>query len=462
MDRNEDGWYNAERAAQRDARPSLWICWQYYQDLLAQQDELVVHQSDAEALVYGLQHFPALERINITPAAHVWLYQPVYETPMIRAFPKEFNYPIPREWLAAAEGKPTPEAEDWSTLLENVKEQWRGAWLILPGYGAQLHHLPPALQGVRDLAALLRRPGFRRLDLPLIARGQEYEEWSAFRNGNLQRVLSEASSMEYFCLCTTIETDSVTNLRRQGQKWTEPGERSSRFHFTSLQTIFPVASWSGLQTLKLSRFIVIQANVISLLNQLPALWKIELSFLGFLDYGGNYRDLLCEIRERFRCSERDPELRPQLMVAVAPWPPRPGLGIWLDEQVHPFLYDHGQNPFSIFRDAPNQVPQGTGTLRNTFEPGNKRPYFGSCKFMSPPGIEKRRNTQVFKDLYRSIMALQMEVEPNGRRAIDVFITDCDLSLSPLSVLYKLVYRSLDRTTAEDIPVGITSTAFQST
>ncbi|PYI16411.1 hypothetical protein BO99DRAFT_435530 [Aspergillus violaceofuscus CBS 115571] len=158
--------------------------------------------SDAEALIYGLQQFPALERITIIPTAHGWLYQPVYETPMIRAFPKGFNYPIPHGWPTAAEREPTPEAEDWGILLENVKEQWRGARLILPGYGTQLHHLPPAL---------LQRPKFRRLDLPLIVRGQEYGDWRAFRNGNLRRALSEASSLKHSSLYATIEIDSVTN-----------------------------------------------------------------------------------------------------------------------------------------------------------------------------------------------------------------------------------------------------------
>ncbi|RAK77392.1 uncharacterized protein BO72DRAFT_428617 [Aspergillus fijiensis CBS 313.89] len=403
MDRNEDGWYNVERAAQQDARPSLWTCWQYYQNLLAQQAEVLIRQSDVEALVYGLRRFPALERITITPAAHGWLYQPLYETPMIRAFPKGFNYPIPHGWPTAEEGDPTPEAEDWGTLPENVKEQWRGVRLVLralaqhpdhrvvelildvnqldTGLNCTIFHQP--CEEVENLVALLRRPGFRRLDLPLIVRGQEYEEWPAFRNGNLRRALGEAPSLEHLSLYTTIEVDS----------------RSSRFHFTSLQTIFPVAGWSGLQTLKLSRFIVIQDDVISLLEQLSTLQVIELSFLGFLDNGGNYRDLLDEIRERFRWSERDPESRPKLIVAVAPWPPRPGLGIWLEEEVHSFLYDHGRNPFSIFRDAPNQVPQGTGTLRDSFEPGHERPYFGSCKFLSTAGIENRRNTRVFRELY---------------------------------------------------------------
>ncbi|PYI16412.1 hypothetical protein BO99DRAFT_405170 [Aspergillus violaceofuscus CBS 115571] len=77
-----------------------------------------------------------------------------------------------------------------------------------------------------------------------------------------------------------------------------PEERTSRFHFTSLQTLFPVVSWSRLQNFKLFRFIVIHVDVISLLDQLPALRKIELSFSGFLDNGGHYRDLLYKIRER--------------------------------------------------------------------------------------------------------------------------------------------------------------------
>ncbi|RAH71882.1 uncharacterized protein BO66DRAFT_370399 [Aspergillus aculeatinus CBS 121060] len=400
MDRNEDGWYNVERAAQRDARPSLWTCWQYYQNLLAQQAEVLIHQSDVEALVYGLRRFPALERITITPAAHGWLYQPLYETPMIRAFPNGFNYPIPRGWPTAAEGDPIPEAEDWGTLSEKAKEQWRGVRLVLralaqhpdhrvvelildvnqldTGLNCTIFHQP--CEEVENLVALLRRPGFRRLDLPLIVRGQEYEEWPAFRNGNLRRALGEASSLEHLSLYTTIEVDSVTNLRWQGQQWIEPEQRSSRFHFTSLQTIFP-------------------DDLMTLLEQLPALREIELSFLGFLDNGGNYRDLLDEIRARFRWSERDPELRPSLIVAIAPWPPQPGLGIWLDEEVYSFLYDHGRNPFSIFRDAPNQVPQGTGTLRDSFEPGHERPYFGSCKFLSTAGIENRCNTRVFRELY---------------------------------------------------------------
>ncbi|OJJ96273.1 hypothetical protein ASPACDRAFT_47043 [Aspergillus aculeatus ATCC 16872] len=325
MDRNEDGWYNAERSAQRDARPSLWTCWQYYQNLFTQQAEVLIRQSDVEALVYGLRRFPALERITLIPAAHGWLYQPLYETPMIRAFPNGFNYPIPRGWPTAAEGDPTPEAEDWSTLPEKAKGQWRGVRLVLralaqhsdhrvaelildvnqldTGLNCTIFHQP--CEEFENLMVLLQRPGFRRLDLPLIVRGQEYEEWPAFRNGNLRRALSEASSLEHLSLYTTIEIDSVANLRWQGQQWIEPGQRSFRFHFTSLQTIFPVASWSGLQTLKLSRYIVIQDDVISLLEQLPALREIELSFLGFLDNGGNYRDLLDEIRARFRWSERD-------------------------------------------------------------------------------------------------------------------------------------------------------------
>jgi hypothetical protein len=72
---------------------------------------------------YGLKRFPALKRITLTPAAHGWLWAPVYETPMIRAFPKGFNYPIPRGW---SEG-PIP-AKPWED--PEVKATYRGFGII--------------------------------------------------------------------------------------------------------------------------------------------------------------------------------------------------------------------------------------------------------------------------------------------------------------------------------------------
>jgi hypothetical protein len=78
-----------------EAQLPLNVSYAYYQGLLMQQESVLSTQADIEALKYGITRFPALKRITITPAAHGTLYTPLYETPMIRAFPCGFNYLIP-------------------------------------------------------------------------------------------------------------------------------------------------------------------------------------------------------------------------------------------------------------------------------------------------------------------------------------------------------------------------------
>lgn len=59
--------------------------WYYYYTIM-----------DSNVFRYGLQRFPSLKRITITPAAHGWLYTPLYQTPMIRAFPR---FTMPTKFL---------------------------------------------------------------------------------------------------------------------------------------------------------------------------------------------------------------------------------------------------------------------------------------------------------------------------------------------------------------------------
>lgn len=79
---------------QRDHELLLEVSWNYYQHLVQQQKAVKSSGADAEALRCGLKRFPALRKITITPAAYGRLDFPVYKTPMIRAFPAGFNYPI--------------------------------------------------------------------------------------------------------------------------------------------------------------------------------------------------------------------------------------------------------------------------------------------------------------------------------------------------------------------------------
>lgn len=68
--------------------------WAYYQQLVQQQRDVLVSKAHIIALEKHIGSFLALQRIVITPAAHGWIYNPLYETPMIRAFLRGFNYYI--------------------------------------------------------------------------------------------------------------------------------------------------------------------------------------------------------------------------------------------------------------------------------------------------------------------------------------------------------------------------------
>jgi hypothetical protein len=61
----------------------------------------------------GFARFPALKRVTAKLVAHGWIFTPLYQTSMIRAFPKGFNYAIPRGWPHVPDGTYTPEATPW-------------------------------------------------------------------------------------------------------------------------------------------------------------------------------------------------------------------------------------------------------------------------------------------------------------------------------------------------------------
>lgn len=118
------------RAEQVAAQPSLKLCWQHYQNLLQQQEDVLFMGPNVDALIYGLKRFPALRRMTITPAAHGWIFAPLYETPMIRALPKGFNYPIPRGW-PTGDGETRPEIYAWGSSSEAEKNKWRGFRVVM-------------------------------------------------------------------------------------------------------------------------------------------------------------------------------------------------------------------------------------------------------------------------------------------------------------------------------------------
>lgn len=333
----------------------LVASWNYYQQLLLQQEGVLASKADVNALRYALERFPSLKRITITPAAHGSLDAPLYETPMIRTFPPGFNYPIPRGWPVHELGKAPDEVPPWDE--STTKNQWRGFCIITQELAKrEKHRISELITDVRELQTglscrifdgsneeynnfvdLLRRPGFARIDLALLADGQYYsdENWSSFRSGYLRQALGEATGLLHASLRTEIDYDQIY------------GEFPD--HLIPLRTIFPINNWQQLQHFRLSNFLVKQDDVLSLLAELPAtLRSVELSFLTFVDNGGDYYELVLGMRDTLGWRGRAANERPRVVMHVhvsSAGRMSPLRYLCVDGEVNEFLYGDARNPF---------------------------------------------------------------------------------------------------------------------
>lgn len=143
-----------------------------------------------------------------------------------------------------------------------------------------------------------------------------------------------------------------------------------------LRTIFPIGKWQQLRHFGLSGFVIRQSDLISLLAAMPAsLQSVELSFLFF--YGdGNYRNLLCAIRDELDWRERPISRKPKVIIGGGMLDHEAiGRAIWVEDEVSEFLYSGGLNPFGPEGDnRPNQIKIGYGVQRDEFDPAYKRPW----------------------------------------------------------------------------------------
>jgi hypothetical protein len=358
-------------------RLSLKDSWRHYMDLWWQQVEVLNSGADLDAFRYGLKRLPLLQRVTITPFAHGRLFTALYETPMIRALPRGFNYLIPRSWPVHNSGYRPPFSRQWNQLQDFEKDQWRGFRLAtrelaqMRGHTVKelvldVHYLYSGIDCTifaepcaeyNDLVAVLRRPGFRRLDLSMLVGRQGYEqEWNAFRSGYLRLALSQAPDLEHISLATDEDEPC-------------PQGDDPDAHFVPLQAIFPIDKWSRLQHFGLSKVIVRQDDLLPFLMALPATVRsVELSGLLFIQ--GNYPDLLTEMRDTLDWKSRKTNERPRVLVGT---PTRyvSDQTIWVEEEVNDFLYSDGPNPF-----GPNsrRLPRrGMGVIKDAFNPFHERP-----------------------------------------------------------------------------------------
>lgn len=374
-------WDSPARMQQAAAEMLMQASQTYYQDLVRQQDEVVADNSDLEALRYGLRRFSSLQTVIVTPAAHGLLFSPLYKTPMIRAFPLGFNYPIPRGWPARHEGQSSFAAAAWvneedAVWAEKVRAQWRGCQIVTRALAEERrhHHVSEFLidskqlltglncrlfeqqcEAYDDIVSILKHPGLRRFELSLHIDGQQRLSWPALRSGLLRRALANAEELEHFSLAADTDADIVD------------GESPP-----SLETYLPFDRWPRLQHLRLWNLSVKKAEIISILTRIPpTLSTLELGHLIFSD-NGDYRSLLYDMRLILRWHERG--IRPRVKIALPRKPYyRDGQSVWLEKEIDAFLFDNAANPFDA-RLGLNRVQQGVGVLRDVFVADYEKPW----------------------------------------------------------------------------------------
>ncbi|KAL4982214.1 hypothetical protein BDW68DRAFT_192356 [Aspergillus falconensis] len=278
-------WTDLPSAAAQGRSPHScpsYICWQYYQNLVQQQEDVIIFNKDADAMAYGLPRFPALERITVTPAAHGWIFAPLRETPMIRAFPRGFNYSMP------------PEA---------TKQRFRGFCIVTRAVAqCSKHHVSQLIVDVNSLETGLNCRVF---------------EGANPESGLLHTAIRQAENQQQISLRTNLESDQAADGAECGVSG------GSRAQFVSLRTVFP-------------GFSSIRDDLVSFLAAgLATLRSVHLSFLYFVDQGGCWSALLSDMRANLNWRARHPFLRLRVEIGTELWftPMDTGFGVWIGCEV---------------------------------------------------------------------------------------------------------------------------------
>lgn len=409
---------HVRRRAQFTSSFTLEDSWAYYKGLLDDQSRVVASDTDFEAFEYGLQCFPNLQRITVTPLAHGVLFAPIYETPMIRAFPYGFAYPIPRGWPCndifdnfRRYALPWDGGDEQYTFgfeqglgAEGYRELWRGyraatrilargnyaiqelvmeSRMLYTGISGPMFACPNP--DYEHFKKVLAQPSLRRLDLPLFIDGEESDAFPSLRSGLLRDALAGASGLESLSLFSSVEMATAGVA-------TEIGDDGPVANFVPLASVVPIECWPRLHHFALSGFVVLQSDLVSFLETLPpSVRTVQLNLLMFLD-GGNCRDLLIDMRDRLHWRHRPEAQRPVLTMICPHSTIVMARRIWANASVNRFLYEDGPNPFSVEEmQDPNEIAPGSfGFECDEFDPFHKRPYDSASK-MKELGYYNRGN-----------------------------------------------------------------------
>ncbi|CVK87880.1 uncharacterized protein FMAN_05302 [Fusarium mangiferae] len=334
----------------------------YYTDLLYQQRKVLSSSADERAFRYAIRRFPRLARVTITPAAHGFLFMPLYDTPMIRELPSGLVYPTPRTWprddiLTEGYG-PEDCPEGWGN--DEERKQWRGFCMVLKAlddYADKLqiselvvdsHKLPNGIDYTLfdkpnveydSLCRIVAKPGFRRLVLSLAIGYRENfegsEDWGIYTNGRISSLLAKATDLE----------EAVLQIDYSLNGWFCDMEES-----LSLFDIFPVDTFptGKLRHVGLSGLPVLQDDLISFLGKLPSTIKsVDLSFLALVRGHGNHATMLAAIRDELGWRHRPASERVKVSISMLLNQFNHGRYVCLDREVQEYVYGDGPPPFVV-------------------------------------------------------------------------------------------------------------------
>ncbi|VUC33760.1 unnamed protein product [Clonostachys rosea] len=338
----------------------------YYMDLVNQQERVISTGEHILAFRIALHRFPNLRKVTITPVCHGFLFTPLYETPMIRSFPKGFNYPIPRAWPSYLGKAKRCETTRWPAFRQggNFATKWNGVRVVLQVLALQKNRVTEFEINARGLD--------QGVPIDIFDPVHDEQRYLTTVIGNLSHL---TLSIE-----VSPETDSIEQKGRFVHEALSRNPNLTHFSFhcnaPSFEGLFPpLRTWTQLQHFGLTGFHVMVNDLVEFLSFMPdTLRSLELGFLLYGTYWGSYCEILQDMRDQLGWGERPEDDRPKIVLRVNLMHEVPGRHITADKEVEDFIYGDGPNPFGSPDDRFlwNHLT-GRGILHDEFDPAYERP-----------------------------------------------------------------------------------------
>ncbi|KAF5560626.1 hypothetical protein FPHYL_6533 [Fusarium phyllophilum] len=131
------------KAAKDHNAMSYQESFEYYNLLESQQGVIIESKTDEDIFRYTIRQLPNLRRVVVTPAAHGYLFEPLYKTPMTRSFPYGFIYPVPQGWPTPLPGHGWAFARPWvgNDAVEEDKSLYHGFQVVTKVLAEEKHNV---------------------------------------------------------------------------------------------------------------------------------------------------------------------------------------------------------------------------------------------------------------------------------------------------------------------------------